>query len=335
MSTAAPVSELAPLERSVARRAAHWLMLVHCGDATPADLDACRRWRAADPEHERAWQRAESVQQKFGTLAPDLAMHALGRKRRHARRAALNTLVLLMTVGPAVYAGWRTQALPDWAADAHTAVGRQRALTLADGTQIRLNTDSAVDIRFTARERLVVLRRGEILVETGPDHDRAGTWHRPFIVATDSGRMRALGTRLVVRHDAGAGGGTRIAVLQGAVEIAPAGTGGAHLVLAAGQQTRFDAGVIDPPQAADRHVDGWTRGMLFASDMALDQFIAELGRYQRGLLRCDPAVARLRISGAFQLARIDAVLAALPHTLPVSVVYRTRYWVTVLPRAGA
>ena len=56
--------------------------------------------------------------------------------------------------------------------------------------------------------------------------------------------------------------------------------------------------------------------------MRLDAFAAELGRYRPGLLRCDPAVAPLRVSGAFQLHDTDAVLAALPATLPVSVRYR-------------
>ena len=117
--------------------------------------------------------------------------------------------------------------------------------------------------------------------------------------------------------------------------MAPAGAGAARQVLRAGQQSRFDADAIEAPVAAGRHADAWTRGRLFARDLPLDSLVAELGRYRRGLLRCDPAVARLRISGVFQLNRIDAVLAALPRTLPVSVVYRTRYWVTIVPRGQA
>nr|WP_315250286.1 FecR domain-containing protein [uncultured Duganella sp.] len=314
------------IERSVARRAAHWTMLMHCGEATPADIDACRRWRAADPEHERAWRLAESLQQKIGTLAPDLAMNTLGRGRRHERRAGLKALLLLMTTAPVAYVAWRNDALPDWAADQRTGVGQQRGVTLADGTLIRLNTDSAMDIRFDQDERLVVLRRGEILVETGHAAEYAA---RPLTVLTEHGRMRALGTRFVVRLH---GDQTRIAVQEGAVEILPA-AGGATRVLQAGQQTRFSGAVVQAPDAASRQVDAWTRGMLFASDMPLGEFAAELGRYQRGLLRCDPAVAQLHISGAFQLSHVDAVLDALPRSLPVNVIYRTRYWITIVPRA--
>lgn len=317
------------IARAVARRAAHWTMLLHCGDATPADIDACRRWRAADPEHERAWQLAENLQQKIGALTPDLAMNTLGRSRRRERRAGIKTLLLLMTSAPVAYVAWRYDALPDWAADQRTGVGQQRSLTLADGTRIRLNTDSAIDIHFSQEQRLVLLRRGEILVETGHAPEYAT---RPFIVATEHGRMRALGTRFVARRE---NDHTRIAVQEGAVEIRPATAGAAPRVLQAGQRTRFSLGAVEAPVAAGRHVDAWTRGQLFASDMPLDEFAAELGRYQRGLLRCDPAVAQLRISGAFQLSQIDAVLEALPRSLPVSLIYRTRYWVTIVPKVPA
>ncbi|HEY4354084.1 MAG TPA: hypothetical protein VGN31_22855, partial [Paraburkholderia sp.] len=122
---------------------------------------------------------------------------------------------------------------------------------------------------------------------------------------------------------------TRVAVLHGAVEVTPADAPERATVLDAGQQTRFTATAIDTIEAADRHVGDWSRGVLFADGMRLADFVGELGRYRRGLLRCDPDVANLRITGAFQLGNIENVLAALPRTLPVSVVYRTRYWVTI------
>jgi len=47
--------------------------------------------------------------------------------------------------------------------------------------------------------------------------------------------------------------------------------------------------------------------VLYADDMELGAFIAELARYRPGVLRCAPEVAGLRISGAFQLADTDYV----------------------------
>ena len=69
--------------------------------------------------------------------------------------------------------------------------------------------------------------------------------------------------------------------------------------------------------------------MLIADRMPMSQFVAELGRYRRGTLRCDPAVARLPVSGAFPLADTDATLSLLEQTRPVKMRYFTRYWVDV------
>ena len=44
-------------------------------------------------------------------------------------------------------------------------------------------------------------------------------------------------------------------------------------------------------------------------------------------------MAHLRITGAFQLNDTEAVLLNVIHLLPVDVVYRTRYWATLVPRA--
>ena len=72
--------------------------------------------------------------------------------------------------------------------------------------------------------------------------------------------------------------------------------------------------------------------MLVANEQRLDHFLAELGRYRTGWLRCDPAIAGLRISGAFALNDTDQALQALTTSLPVRIEETTRYWVTVLPR---
>jgi transmembrane sensor len=335
----AAVDETRPLEQAVARAAAQWLMRLHSGEASSSDEAACLRWRAAHPEHERAWQRAERISHKLQIVPSEIGMGTLNRSRRMDRRALLKTLTLAISVAPASYLAWRAldegQAdawLAQWNADAHTATGERRSLTLNDGTRIDLNTASAIDVKFSASERRIFLRSGEILIETG--QDKRNLTHRPFIVETRHGSIRALGTRFLVRQEHGAATATRVAVMQGAVEIRPQASSAPPLRLAAGEQTRFNARHIDAVQAADPQAAAWTRGLLVARNQRLEDFAAELDRYRPGLLRCDPAVAELRITGAFQLDNTDNVLAALPDTLPVSVLYRTRWWVTIIPPQG-
>jgi transmembrane sensor len=99
----------------------------------------------------------------------------------------------------------------------------------------------------------------------------------------------------------------------------------------AGQQVSFRQDSIESVQQANAQADAWTRGMLVANDWRLADFIRELQRYRPGHLGCDPAVAALRISGAFHLGDTDTVLDNLTATLPVRIRRFSRYWATVEP----
>ncbi|KOQ39380.1 iron dicitrate transport regulator FecR, partial [Achromobacter xylosoxidans] len=57
--------------------------------------------------------------------------------------------------------------------------------------------------------------------------------------------------------------------------------------------------------------------------------------YRSGWIDCAPEVAHLPISGAFPLEDTDRVLATVADTLPLRLRYRTRYWVSVLPRGAS
>ncbi|MDC8757832.1 DUF4880 domain-containing protein [Janthinobacterium fluminis] len=79
----------AAVDPGAAREAARWLVRLHAGDMSEAERRNCARWRASDPAHELAWQRAGLVAGKLGLLPADIALPAL-------RQAdALKTLALL------------------------------------------------------------------------------------------------------------------------------------------------------------------------------------------------------------------------------------------------
>ena len=133
---------------------------------------------------------------------------------------------------------WRHRRLPQ----RHREI---RALTLPDGTRLTLSTGTAIDLRFDANARLVLLLAGEILVATAPD---PAATPRPFRVRGRHGTVQALGTRFTVRED---DEDARVAVFEGAVEIRPAGAPDAAIRLDAGQGSRFPAtGPTRPPRSA-------------------------------------------------------------------------------------
>ncbi|WP_432241355.1 FecR domain-containing protein [Herbaspirillum robiniae] len=322
-------SSAGAIDARILDQAAEWLVRLHDGNASEADRRDCHIWQNASPEHARAWARAEALMNKLGTLPPELAMPVLQRPTAPARRAALAKLAGLIAAVPAAWLGWRTLQDGGLTADHRTATGQRRDIRLADGTRVMLNSGSAIDVRFDGQRRLLRLRSGEIMVTTAPD---TAASPRPFYVETAEGMLQALGTRFSVRQDDGR---SRLAVFEHAVRIEPRRLpASAWLTVPAGSKATFSADAIAPLQPAGAADDAWTQGMLLADNMRLADFTAELARHRPGLLRCEPDVAELRVSGTFPLDQPDQILSMLVSTYPVQAMRRFGgYWVTLSARS--
>ncbi|WP_338474636.1 FecR family protein [Pseudomonas sp. MS646] len=316
-----------PLDPKVLEEAAEWLMRLSESELSDTERAEWECWKVSSPERDRAWNRAQLLQSKLGGLPATLAMSTLDRPSHPNRRRALGKLALLLAAVPTGWGTWKLAQQQQWSADYRTAVGERRELSLADGSRITLNTDSAIDVLFDTRQRLVRLREGEILVQTAPD---TAVLARPFRVDTGQGRMQALGTQFIVRELQAR---THLAVLDGAVRVELAqSTQQAPLIVAAGQRTDFSSHDIGQLTPTDRNASAWTQGMLVVDKMRLADFVSELARYRRGFLRCDPAIAGLRISGAFPVSDTQRTLNMLVQTYPILVSgHLSGYWVTLSP----
>jgi len=327
----APIAPEAPACLSqIEMDALQWQMILWSGEESAEERQAFHDWLAAEPAHQRAWQRIQlfstQVHAAPSAIAGTVLRSTLSPQASRTRRNLLRGFVLLAGGGVSAYAVRQTPQWSIFSADYSTARGERRDMTLPDGTLMSLNTASAVDLNYTDSERRLLFRTGEVLISTAPDN---ATAHRPFIVQTSEGRVRALGTKFLVRR-LEHGSPTRIAVqvFDGAVEITP-DHGAASLRVNAGQQADFTRYDTQGPIDGDPQVISWQQGLLVAERWRLDDFLAELSRYRPGVVRCDPAVADLIISGVYPLGNTDTILKSLPRALPVSVRSTTRYWVTV------
>ena len=313
-----------PVGEDVASRAAEWMARLWSDDASEAQREACARWRAAHPEHERAWNLLQSFTQKFDSLPRDVAAQVLHEPAKNAgRRRVLRALVLTGALGAMGHALRGSDTVQLAMSDYSTRTGEIRELSLPDGSQLVLASATAIDVHFDGRERRILLHSGEIHVQTA--HEIRSTY-RPFLVETRQGTVQALGTRFTVRLLAGT---SRVSVFEGAVNVRPARAGANGLRVDAGQTLSYSAARTAAPTHVDANEFAWTRGMLVAEDMRLADFVAELNRYRPGVLRCDSAVADLRVTGVFALRDTDRALANLALALPVRVRWRTRYWGSV------
>ena len=318
--------EAGAIDPKVIRQAADWWARLR-EDASAADRDRFEQWRRAAPAHELAWQRlgalTRDVAAGVAQAGPAVASRTLAQAPLiQSRRTAIRLMMAAVGMGLGAWAVGERETIRQLSADLRTGTGERRSVTLPDGTQVQLNAGTAVDLRYSASQRELVLLQGEILIETAPDANG-----RPFRVRTRGGVLTPVGTRFVVRDLEL--GRMRVAVLQGAVDVRGLAPDAAPRRVRAGEQAEFTVDGGFAARTLEPGVSAWLDGMLIADEMPLSEFLNELGRYRPGLLHCTGEAAGLRVVGAFPLADTDKVLAMLEEILPVRVRRYTRYWVTV------
>lgn len=313
-----------------------WSVKLRSGTTSREQIAACDAWRAAAADHERAWQYIQQVEAPFASVAvasasaPAIAgvarrtlEHAHAQPQpNQSRRRTLRHLTVATMAGALGYAAYTRFAVQG---DYTTTVAQRRTVLLPDGTRLVLNSASAADVRYTADARTVVLRSGEILVETG-HRSVDGRPLPPFWVVTPQSRMQALGTRFVVSLTERS---TVVQVEEGAVGVFARGAD-RPVVVRPGEAKRLDDDGTIAAIAAQPEVSAWIDGTVVAESMRLGELIERLSRYRDGWLSCAPEVAQLRVSGVFSLDDTDLALNAVARSLPVRVVHRTAYWVRVV-----
>lgn len=296
-----------------------------------------RAWLLGDPVRQAAYRRWQQDWLRLDHL-PDTALQALRHglaadqaaetKTQARRRGWLRwpglpqvTLAGALVFGVAgATLGWHLWHQPVFEQRFATGRGGQLDVYLPDGSHLRLDTATRVDVALYRHRRVVRLPEGQVAFEV---HGDAG---RPFDVLAGMSRVTVTGTRFSVRHTPGIVGaeGVRVAVEQGRVQVSRVPLQGdgdtALLQLGAGQQSVADAGGRPAPATpvAPSGIAPWRDGRISFQDLPLAQALAELERYGPTHLRVhDPAVAALRISGTFDPLRPGNFRQALPKVLPV------------------
>jgi transmembrane sensor len=303
--------------------ARHWIARLASGGMTPAEMARFKSW-LAEPSHRAAfeserglWQALEGLGPAFEVPhVPPVAGHAAAR-RRFARPRALWAGAAMLALGLAV-----GLALPQWGwgwrlqADHHTAAAVQ-AVALPDGTQVMLDAESAIAVRYGDHERRVELLRGRAWFQVAPLPGR------PFRVAALGGVAEDIGTAFEVSLLDG--GRVQASVSVGAVRLA-ADAVSPGVQLRQGMRASYaPGGPVSEPQAVRAgDVAAWRQGELLLDRVAVDAAIREVARYRSGpvwvLGDLGPAAP---VTAVFRTERPDEALQALAGLV--------RARVTVLP----
>ncbi|HRQ80888.1 MAG TPA: FecR domain-containing protein, partial [Azospirillaceae bacterium] len=193
-------------------------------------------------------------------------------------------------------------------ADHATAIGERRMLTLADGSTIILDADSAADVVMDAGRREVVLRRGRAFFDVA----KTGA---PFIVKAAQGEIRVVGTRFEVARfgDCAA----VVTVEEGAVSVTP--PAGSPQALTPGTRLRFNRHNAKPPEAAERSVAAWRQGRLSFDDAPVREIVEEINRYHPArIVLLSDEIGKRRLSGSLPADDPAAALEGLADALGLS-----------------
>lgn len=315
-------------------QAALWILRSEESDWTANQQAELETWLNESFHHRAAYLRLREgwhAADRLGTFAPEPdRFHSVWANRlyRHAPYWAFAASLLTVLFGGAMLWLFFTaiSAVPP-VSTIHqialeptqtfvTQVGGRAIVPLADGSQIELNTDSAVRVRIGERQREVWLDRGEVYFEVA---------HRinvPFVVHSGPRMLTVLGTRFVVRRDPQK---LTVAVVAGRVKIEDAGSRAGSAVLTAGNiaiARRVSTLLETNAQDKVASLLAWRDGMLKFSNTKLSDVVAEFNRYHtRQIIVVDSPTANIRIGGAFRLSEVDLFLRLLHDAYDLDVAW--------------
>ncbi|MEM0909954.1 MAG: FecR domain-containing protein [Pseudomonadota bacterium] len=316
------LSNFKSIDPKIIEEAAEWLTRFKSEEMNPTLKKEWELWRNKSPMHESAWHRAESLLNTLDQLSPDVVHNTLDIAGKASKRRFIKTMALAIIASPLLWLSYREVSNSKWKADYRTEKGEIRRFTLADSTQLELNTDSAVNVIISENKRRIELISGEIRVKTGQHEFRSS---QRLTVSSTHGYMQPIGTQFSVRQFDEA---TLLSVYEGQVDLTTA-MSKQQMRIPAGKQVRFTATTTSKIKQAADDSALWERGMLLARDVRLGKLITELARYRAGFLRCEEGIANMLVSGAFPVSNTDKCLALLESTLPVTIHQFSPWWVTV------
>lgn len=305
------MNEPLPPDRDLEDEAIERLVHLHSGRASASDRLAFQSWRQLSPAHRAAAQAAEELwgalpyteTARLHQFSPSVNVVPRKRLRRGMSVAAsLVAVVLALGLyieGPALYA------------DHRTGTGERREIQLADGSQVWLNSGTALSVDFTERRRDIRLHAGEALFVVSKDSER------PFVVHAADGEVRAVGTRFDVDLR---GSAVEVRVSEGIVQVDSAGAQPARLTAGLGLRYLQGRAPGEPHEVDLRSADAWQRGKLIFNRQPLGEVLGELERYLPGqLYLTDDALRGLLVSGVFELDDPQGMLNTLAQTQPVHI----------------
>jgi len=308
------------LSEQVLDEATDWLVILHSGEVSDEQYQQFEQWKNQKIENAQAIQQVERLISGLNALPTKLkhesftySKNKFNKALKHSSLFGLSSLLIFSVV--LTQLPWKK-----WQADYHTDIGEIKNLTLDDGTQLTLASNSYINIHFSKNTRTIELVKGEIYIKTAKDMQK-----RPFFVETQDGNMQALGTQFTVRYE---NDKTKLNVYQHAVAI-HAQKQNTTQIIQQGYRAVFDNQFVSKPILLINEHPYWTQHLLVAENWPLKKVLHELYRYQKGHYFIDQEIADQVVSGVFSLSNIHQSLETLAYTNHLELDFYSSYLLRV------
>lgn len=298
------------------QQAAEWLTKLNSGEFSTDDERELNAWRAANPGHELAWRKVQSTWRVMDVLTgsripgSEPLRHERQRRiskgvrfgqQRGSRAVALAACLLIAVSLIMLNPPFALQA------DVMTGKGEQRTITLADNSQVMLNTGTALALRYSDKERRLELLDGEAFFKVAKGKAQ------PFVVGIAGNEVRAIGTAFNVRREPG---GVEVELVEGIVELQYS-ENQRRTRLKAGESARVSSQGIAVKKHLESDMALWRDGYLAFDRLPLSDAIAQINRYRTGrIILLNNRYAGHRVSGLFRLNALDQAVDSLKAVVP-------------------
>lgn len=207
---------------SLNKTAARWFIRMQDAAIDSPERTQFEHWLMQSEKHQAeyasiadAWNGIDSIEELKKMAAAKQANQFLNQTKRNKKiKNALASLsvcfifVLAGLFGHEQYQQWQTKPTMQMASESKPA----QILTqkLEDGSEITLNASSKIQITYYRNQRHIALLQGEAIFNVTKDPDR------PFIVETDTAKIKVLGTRFAVNKLSKL---VRVSVDHGSVQV--------------------------------------------------------------------------------------------------------------------
>lgn len=312
-------------------------------DLSAAETEALRQWLALSPKHKecllemaKLWDRMDSLAVLSELFDPPNVQPRSTRSPDHTAWAvAASVLALVFALNLLIPATlWQAPTVEQAPLQAssetsdtlyETGIGAHSTVNLPDGTKMMLNTNTQVSVTYSDNERLLILKKGELLVEVA--HDK----QRPLRVQVGNKMVEAVGTafNVYLKDDHN----FDVIVTEGRVHVKPVTDKtltvldihhtaaiqelgrGEKLSVRASQPTEVEA--IGLAVINDRL--SWRDGNLAFRGETLQDALKELSRYTPDSFKVvDPRIKDVRIAGLYKAGDVDGLLLALKENFNIT-----------------